>query len=112
MYKFLAGMLVMAALGAYFTKPTKDDAYEEIAHLTRVNLEQQKLHEAQGVRAAALLACRLSPQSCIELLISGLDLDYQDRHLYAKIDLEGFGMSANCYGLYTKFYCPNGLVKE
>ncbi|WP_299920805.1 hypothetical protein [uncultured Pelagimonas sp.] len=112
MYKFLAGMIVMAAIGAFLSKPTQDDAYEEIAHLTRATLEQQQLHEAQGVRAAALLACRLSPQSCVELLMSGLDLNYEDRILYAKIDLDGFGMEAKCYGAFSKFYCPNGLVKQ
>lgn len=112
MYKFLAGMIVMAAIGAFVTKPSKEAVYEELASQLRSTLSQQQLHEAQGVEAAALLACRLSPTSCVDLLISGLDVVYEDRYVYAKVDVDGFGMRAACYGVFDRFFCPDGLIKK
>ncbi|MBO9465427.1 hypothetical protein J7443_09320 [Tropicibacter sp. R15_0] len=112
MYKFLAGMIFMAALAAFFTKPGPDAAEAELKSQLMTAISTQKLGEQDGLNAAALLACRLDPNSCYDLLRSGIDLTYEDRYLYAKLDLDGFERQASCYGLYTKFYCPGGLQKQ
>ncbi|KUF09321.1 hypothetical protein [Pseudoponticoccus marisrubri] len=112
MWKFLAGMIVMAGLGALVTKPSVEAAEAELQRQVTQAVANERLQEAQALDAALLLACRLDPQTCYSVLRSGITLSYEDRLLYARVDLDGFGLTATCYGLYTRFLCPGGLQAD
>ena len=112
MFKFVAGMLTMALLAAFLSKPGPDAAEAELRSQLMSAIANKQLGNQDGLNAAALLACRLDPNSCYDLLRSGIDMTFEDRHLYAKLTLDGFDHSASCYGLYTRFFCPGGLTRK
>lgn len=109
MIRFLLGMVAAAVIAAFFTKPGPEAAQEELRRQVQVAVIEEGLDGKSGLDAAALLMCRVDPKACAELLISGIDVTYEDRHLYARIDLKGFDMQATCYGAFTRFFCPGGL---
>lgn len=111
MKRFLLGMIVMAAIGAFATKPGPDAAQEELQRQVQLAVVNEGFDGKSGLDAAALVLCRVDPKACADLLISGIDVRYEDRYLYARVDLDGFDMTARCYGLFTRFYCPNGLQR-
>ena len=110
MFKFLSGMLFMAAIVAWLTNPGMDDAEAELKRQVFAALESQSMGSGTGLDAAALLACRVSPEACYDLVRTGIDIRHDNRFLYSRFDLEGFGRNARCYGMFTKFYCPGGMV--
>jgi hypothetical protein len=109
MYKFLAGMTFMAAVAAFFTNPDLDDAEKTLKAELMEIVAAQELGKQDGLNAAALLACRVDPNSCYDLLRSGINMTFENNHLYAKLQLEGFNRSASCFGMYDRFFCPGGL---
>ncbi|MBW4981582.1 hypothetical protein KZZ07_03415 [Mameliella sp. CS4] len=112
MYRFLLGMIVMALIGAYLTKPGPEAAEAELRRQVQLTVANEELDGKSGLDAAALLLCRADNRACTDLLMSGIDLTYEDRYLYARIDIKGYKMTATCYGLYTRFFCPGGLSRE
>lgn len=112
MLKFLAGMLTMAALAAFVTKPSPEDAETELRRQMAATFAGQDLSGAKGLDAAALLACRVDTATCLDLLRAGLDVTYEDRILYARVTVTGFDRRVACYGLYTRFTCPGGLQPQ
>lgn len=112
MFRFLLGMLVMAALGAYVSKPSTEDAEAELKTQLMTALANQSFSAEDLGGSAALLACRLDPNTCYDLVRAGLDVTYEDRILYAKLEIDGWNRRASCYGLYTIFYCPGGLQSQ
>jgi hypothetical protein len=112
MFKFLFGMIAMAAIVAYATNPTKDDAEEEMRNQLMRALITEDLKGKNAGETAALLGCRLDPDTCFEFVRSGIDMTFEDRYLYSKLELEGFDRKASCYGLFTRFVCPGGLQKD
>lgn len=112
MFKFLAGMIVMAAVAAYASNPSEQDAEAEMRAQLMTALANEQIEGKTGAETAALLGCRLSPDTCYEFIRSGVEMTYEDRTLYSRLDLQGFDHSATCYGLYTRFFCPGGLKKQ
>lgn len=112
MLKFLSGMIVMAALGAWLTNPSRQDAEAEMRAQLMTALASERLDGKTAAETAALLGCRINPAACFDLVRAGVELTYEDRHLYSRLDLEGFGRKAKCYGLFTRFICPGGLQES
>lgn len=110
MFKFLAGMLAMALIVALVTNPNMEDAEAELKKQVFAALEGQSLGSGSGLDAAALLACRVSPDACFDLVRTGIDITRDDRFVYSRFDLDGFGRKAKCYGMFATFYCPGGMV--
>lgn len=110
MFKFLLGMLTMAAIGAWATNPGLEDAETELKRQVLSALDSQSLGSGSGLDAAAVLACRVNRETCFDLVRTGIDITLDDRQLYSRYDIAGFGRSAVCYGLYTTFWCPGGMV--
>ncbi len=110
MFKFLLGMLTMAAIGAWLTNPSMEDAEAELKRQVIAAVDSQSLGTGSGLDAAALLACRVDRDGCYSLVRTGIDITRDNRQLYSRFDLEGFGRSATCYGLYTGFWCPRGML--
>jgi hypothetical protein len=112
MFRFLLGMIAMAAIGAFLTKPGHESAQEELRRQVQLAVSSEQLDGKSGLDTAALLLCRADPVLCTDLVVSGIDLTYEDRHLYARIDLDGFNLGATCYGMYTRFFCPGELQRK
>ncbi|MBV7396012.1 hypothetical protein [Mameliella sediminis] len=112
MFRFLFGMLAMALIAAFVTKPGPEAAEAELRQQLQLAIVNEGLDGKSGLDAAALLLCRTDPRACGDLLMQGIDLTYDDRYLYARVDVKGYKMTATCYGLYTRFFCPGGLVRE
>lgn len=110
MFKFVLGMLTMAAIFAWFTNPSMEDAEAELKRQLLTAVESQSLGSGSGLDAAALLACRVDTNTCYDLVRTGIDVTHDDRVLYGRFDIEGFGRKAVCYGLFTTFLCPDGMV--
>jgi hypothetical protein len=110
MFKFLSGMLVMAAIVAWLTNPGMDEAEAELKRQVFAALESQSMGSGSGLDAAALLACRVSPEACYDLVRTGIDITHDNRYIYSRFDLTGFGREAKCYAIFTKFFCPGGMV--
>lgn len=109
MFRFILGMIAMALIAAFATKPGRGAAQDELRRQVQLAVANEGLDGKSGLDAAALLLCRADPRACTDFLVSGIDLAYEDRYLYARIDLSGYDMTATCYGLYTRFWCPDGL---
>lgn len=110
MFRFLLGMILLALIAAYLTKPGPEAAGDELRRQVQLAIANEELDGKSGLDTAALLLCRVDTRACTDLLISGIDLTYEDRALYARIDLDGYDMTATCYGLFTRFWCPDGLT--
>lgn len=110
MFKFVSGMLVMAAIVAWITNPGMEEAEAELKRQVFDALESQSMGSGSGLDAAALLACRVSPEACYDLVRTGIDITHDDRIVYSRFDITGFGREARCYGIYTTFVCPGGMV--
>ncbi len=109
MVKFLLGMLTMAAIGAYLTNPSAADAESALRKELLDAISEERIKGKTAAESAALLGCRLDPGTCFDLLRSMVDLKIEDRHLYSRLDLDGLGHRATCYGLFTQFVCPGGF---
>lgn len=106
--KFLIVVLGLGACAAWLTVPDKDQAEAALQTEVQNALNAQEFGKGAGLDAA-LVACRIRPDSCYSLLRSGLDLSYERSALYATTTVSGFGKTASCYGAFTKFFCPGGL---
>lgn len=110
---FLLSLTLVAAVAAYFTKPSEKDVERYLKNTLLLKLATQEV-PANGdpLNSVALVGCKLRPNDCYQLVRSGIDLTYDDRTLYAQITLTGFGRHASCYGAFTKFTCPGGLQQD
>ncbi|MBS8227013.1 hypothetical protein [Vannielia litorea] len=111
---WLIAILAIAALAAVFTKPTQDDVETELKaqflqRLANTNPSAQQ----NGGDFALTLMCKADHDACYQLIRSGLDVTYDDRRLYAAVDVSGFGEAIRCYGAFTRFFCNGDLpVKD
>ncbi len=108
--RFLIVVLSLAALGAYFTKPSEGDAEAVLREEVMIAVAKRELGDGQSTaETLALAACKLRPDDCYDLLRSGLKLAYTDRTLFLRVDVTGFERRATCYGAYNTFVCPGGF---
>lgn len=108
---YLAVLLVAAAAVAFFTRPGREDvetALREALYRRLFTTEADTGRDMLG--SAALIACRIEPAACYDLLRQGLDVTYDDRLLYVTVAVEGFGRRAECWGAFTRFVCPDGFA--
>lgn len=108
--KFLIVVAVLAAAAAFVMKPGPDDAE---AHLRSVMLGELERAEAGGnldpAQMLLLASCKAEPNACYDIARQMIDMRYEDRTLYARVDLKGFDKTATCYGAFGRFFCPGGL---
>ena len=108
--KYLILLLILAAGGAYLSKPSEADAEAVLREQVMIGGATEELGAGRNTgENLALAACKLRPNDCYDLLRSGLDVTYTDQALFLKVDVEGFERRATCYGAYTQFFCPGGF---
>ncbi len=110
MLKWIAGLGLLAALVAVLTRPSEADVDEALRAALYERLLTAEVEEGREILGnAALVACRIDPSACFEVLRQGLDVTYVNNWLYAVARVDGFGREATCYGAFTRFFCPDGL---
>lgn len=112
MLRLLFVILLLAAAGAYLTKPTEAEARAKATELVRNAIDTGSLDDVSEPALALLLAtCKSDAAACADVLMAGIRINYVDRTLFAQVDAEGFGRSATCYAAYTRLLCPAGLLR-
>lgn len=108
--KLLIGAGLAAAVAAFLTKPGREDVDEALRRALFERLFTEQIDEGRDMLGnAAIIGCRLDPQGCFELLRAGLEVTYEDKLLFARVTVEGFGRRAECIGAFTRFNCPGGF---
>lgn len=59
----------------------------------------------------ALAACKLDPDACYEVVRDQIETRYEHHVIYSVYSVQGLGKSATCYGAFTQYFCPGGLVE-
>ncbi|MGR3500800.1 hypothetical protein [Pseudaestuariivita sp.] len=109
---FILVVLGLLAGAAYATKPTKQDGERALKDQLLLALAKEELKRKTMGQQLALTLCRTSPEECYKLVRGEIDTDFTDQTLYVRYDVEGFDHRATCYGAFTQFFCPGGLVRE
>ncbi len=109
---FLIVLLVVAAGVAFVTKPSEADAEAALREQLMTAVAKEELGEGRSTtQSLALVACKLRPSDCYDLLRSGITTEFTDKTLFVQFDMAGFDRVATCYGAFTRFVCPGGLKK-
>lgn len=109
----LVTLLLITTVAAAFTKPTQQDVEKELQAFILAELNRQDVNSDRNPLAnAALIGCKLRPGDCYEVLRSAIDMTYEDRTIYARIDIDGFERHATCYGAFGRITCPGGLKQD
>lgn len=108
--KFILVVGILGAGAAYLTKPSPADAEAVLRDEVMQAVAKRELGNGRGTAEnLALAACKLRPNDCYDLLRSGLDVSFEDKTLFLRVDVAGFERQATCYGAFTTFFCPGGL---
>lgn len=110
--RFLIVLLVLAAGAAFVTKPSEADAEAALREQLMMAVAKEELGEGRSAaQSLALVACKLRPSDCYDLVRSGITAEFADKTLFVQFEMEGFDRVATCYGAFTRFVCPGGLKK-
>jgi len=105
-FKFLALALITVLVYFYVSKPSPEEV-EKYVHAVAISQLQAKDLEpsATVLENAALMGCKLDPDSCYDVLRKLIDINYEDKFLYAKITITGIGPSNHCYAVANRVFC-------
>lgn len=110
--KWVIGLAFAAAVAAFLTKPGPEDVDAALRRALFERLFGEEIEEGRDILGnAALIGCRIDPQSCFDLLRAGLEVSYEDNFLFARVTVQGFGRRADCFGAFARFSCPGGFAK-
>lgn len=108
--KLLIAVAGLAAVAAFFTRPGPEDVDEALRRALFERLFTTEIDAGRDMLGnAVLIGCRLDPNACFEILRQGLEVGFEDRYLYVRVSVEGFGRRAECWGAFTRFSCPGGF---
>lgn len=107
---WLVALLALAGVVAAFTKPSEADVEAELKARFLDRLAATNPNEAEnGGTFALTLMCKADQEACYSIVRRGLEVRYDDRKVYATIDVAGFGKSVSCYGVFTRIYCAGEI---
>ncbi len=110
MPRLIVGLLVVLAVAGFLTRPGADEVEAELREGLYQRLFTTEIDAGRDMLGnAAIIACRLDPATCFDVLRQGLEVRYEDRWLYAKVEVEGFRRRAECWGAFGQFWCPGGF---
>ena len=109
--RFLLMLAILLCGAAFVTAPLEGAAELKLREAIRSELATTDLDRINApLGQVALAACKLDMDSCYEVLRSQIETRYEHRSLYSVFTVEGFGKTVTCYGLFTRYFCPGGLV--
>jgi hypothetical protein len=110
MLRWALGLAIALAAAAFVTRPSEADVEEALRAALYQRLFTEEIDAGREMLGnAAIIACRIDPSTCFEILREGLEVTYEDRVLYVKATVEGFGRRAECWGAFGRFTCPGGF---
>ena len=109
--KLAALLAAIAATAAVLTRPGPDEVEAALREALYRQLFTTEVDTGRDMPGnAAILGCRIGPQLCYDLLRAGLEVTFEDRILFARVSVEGFGRRAVCFGAFGRFACPAGFA--
>ena len=64
-----------------------------------------------ALATVALIGCKLKPSTCFDVVRQGLEVTEEDRTLFARFHVTGFGRQTTCTGAFTKIWCEGNLFR-
>lgn len=106
MFRWIALLVILLAVAAWLTRPGEAAFDDMLRDRLEVQIATADVDDAQDpIAAIALVACKLRPSGCFELVREGLEVSVEDRLLYTTIRAEGFGSRTVCTGAFTRLWC-------
>ena len=109
--RFLLMLAVLLCGAAVVTAPGQGAGELKLREAIRSEIASTDLDQVDlPLGQVALAACKLDTDSCFDVLRSQIETRYEHRTLYSVFIVEGFGKTVSCYGVFTRYFCPGGLV--
>lgn len=110
--KLLKWLLILGAsalLVLYVTKPSPADVEDFVHAQAMSQLQASDLQpSAEVLKNAALMGCRLKPETCTEALRELIHIRYDDRKIYARVTVTGLGTVNHCTAVFNRLLCRAG----
>jgi len=104
--KMAATLVLAAAMVLYITKPSPDDVETYVHSVALSQLEAADLKPSAGAAAnVALMGCKLDPTTCYDVFRRLIDIQYDDKLLYANVTITGLGPANHCRAILKRVYC-------
>ena len=109
MIRFIFTIAIIAGLAALVTKPSEQRVEQILHDKIRDAIQDRALNTEGGAASVAATAlCKLDPNACADLILSGAKIEYENKYVFATVDVKGFGREASCFGAFTTLLCPGG----
>ena len=112
MIRFLLVVVVLVLGGAFLSKPSEARVQEILGDKIREAITARELDGAGDLgNVAATALCKLDTSACVDLILQGTKITYEDQYIAAKVGLSGFGREATCWAAFTTLLCPEDPVR-
>ncbi len=109
--RFFLMLVILLAGVAFVTAPGRGAGELKLREALQAELARTDLAQVDApLGRVALAACKVDADACYDLVREMLTVEYQHRKLYSVFTVEGFGKTATCYGVLTRYVCPGGVV--
>lgn len=109
-FLWLLILVALAAGVAWVTRPGIDAFDALLRDEIERNIAEKDVGASDDPFATiALVGCKLRPSDCFDVVRSGLNVTVEDRTLYSRFHIKGFGNEAACTGAFTMIRCDEGL---
>ncbi|WP_413875569.1 hypothetical protein [Albidovulum sp.] len=65
-----------------------------------------------ALATVALIGCKLKPSTCFKAVRESLEVVAEDRTLFTRFAVKGFGREVTCTGAFTKIWCDRPLLEN
>ncbi len=63
-----------------------------------------------ALSTVALIGCKLKPSTCFDAVRQSLEVVEEDRTLFTRFTVKGFGQETTCTGAFTRIWCDHPLL--
>ena len=64
-----------------------------------------------ALATVALIGCKLKPSTCFEVVRQSIEVTEEDRTLFTRFQVTGFGRETTCSGAFTNIWCEGDLIR-
>lgn len=111
LWTILLALLLGAA--AWLTRPGPGafDAMLREAIATRIATTDVD-QGGDALATVALIGCKLKPSTCFDVVRDSLEVVEEDRSLFTRFHVSGFGRATTCTGAFTRIWCDRPLLAD
>lgn len=104
-------LTAVLAAAAWITRPglAAFDAMLRTAIQTRIATTDVE-PGGDALATVALIGCKLNPSTCFEVVRESLEVTAEDRTLFTRFRVKGFGHGTTCTGAFTKIWCDRPIL--